>query len=607
METAAAAVYGPVMLFLGGLMVVAGAGAFCGNGAGGGDDPRPGATASAMRRNVTIGAAVVSAAACFVLWFGPVLGTGDRTPIRQVLIYRDEANVLRDFSVPGFERFGLASAGMFGLLPRHMASWGFEAVMMEPGAAIDAESLGQYGALVVINLTSHFLEAEKRAIYAFVEGGGGLLVLGDHTDISGSMGPLNDLLSPVGIRFRFDSAFTPTRWVNAYETFGHPITRGLDAANERLRHSTGASLDIDPSVRPVVSARWGFSDWGSYEAADNGFLGDYAYQFDERLGDVVVIAEARHGAGRVLVFGDTSAFQNNAVFHSDGFLRRTFDYMISGGGWPRSVGAGAACVLLAAVVSAMVFLRGSRRLGAAICVLSLPVMGASLASGVVGRGREPVSKTSPWPIAYVEAAHANRFSLGPWQDKSIGGLLLNLARNGYVAKVVHDGLGDLGGAARVLVVTAPTEPFTAGEVAAVHSFMSEGGLLVLSAGYEERSGSVGLLKMLEVEIGAEPLGPIPVEPPVRAREIIGELLTEPHFREAWPVRSTSAEPLESFFRQGLYDVIGFRAVGRGGALVIGDSWFLLDKTLEAEKAYWKGNIELLKGMFEELGGRGIGR
>ena len=39
------------------------------------------------------------------------------------------------------------------------------------------------------------------------------------------------------------------------------------------------------------------------------FLGNYHYDEGERLGDVVLVATATHGRGRVVVWGDTSAFQ----------------------------------------------------------------------------------------------------------------------------------------------------------------------------------------------------------------------------------------------------------------------------------------------------------
>ena len=39
------------------------------------------------------------------------------------------------------------------------------------------------------------------------------------------------------------------------------------------------------------------------------FLGNYHYDQGERLGDVVLVATTTYGRGRIVVWGDTSAFQ----------------------------------------------------------------------------------------------------------------------------------------------------------------------------------------------------------------------------------------------------------------------------------------------------------
>lgn len=606
LEAAMAGVFSPILALLAGTIVVALIEPFWNLSAGTdiGNEARAHRGGRRLRRTavglVTFGAALAGALGLTT----PVYRAA--TPARpqpRVLFYRDAQDSLRTFTVPTFERFGFVSSGMFGLWPRYLTSWGYEPVMMDPSRPVDSAALSDVDVFVVVNPDRRFGPEAFQAIWSFVRAGGSLLVLGDHTDIQGTMGPLNELLAPVGIRFRFDSAFTPTRWVNACRMFPHPVTEGLDSVNDRLRQSTGASLDIDAGVSPVVAAQWGFSDWGDRGRPDHAFLGDYAYQFHERLGEVVVIAEAEYGEGKVLVFGDTSAFQTHAMPHSSPFGERVFAHLLgdrASVSWPRPAGA----IVLALTASLGWWFRRWRGDIPMSLILASAALSVLLYRDLAEAGRAIPPPTGD--VAYLDAAHANRFTLGPWEDTSADGFLINLERNGYLPRVLHDGDFDALRSGRLFVSIAPTEPYSEEELDTLRAFMDRGGLVILSVGFEEKAGSAGLLDLIGVNIEGTPLGPVPLEPPVRDASAVGTFLESPHFKEAWPLRSTRGESLESFYSQGAYDIVGFRPMGRGGALVIADSWFLHDKTLETEKAWWKGNIDLIRSILEKLRARGVG-
>lgn len=569
----------------------------------GGQEPRDLRAADAGRPWFALLAGAGTALACTALLWGQFPGMRPAGDAARILFYRDGSDTLRQFSVPDFRSFGTANAGMFGLLPRYLEAWGYAPAHMDPKTGgLTREALTGSDVLVIINPDRVFTETELQAVWRYVEAGGSLLVLGDHTDIAGTMVQLNRLLAPVDIRFNFDSAFTATHWVNVIDALPHPVTIGLDHANQRLQHSTGASLSIGSRVRPVVSARWAFSDAGERANHENAFLGDYAWQFDEPIADRVIIAEATYGAGKVLVFGDTSAFQNGGLPHAHAFIERVFRHLSRARRpllWPGVAGGG----LLIGI-----WLLGLGRSGRG----SVPVLAMLPGLAVIwvwphvgSMSREAIPTAGP--VACIDAVHVNRFSLSFWKDDSINGLAQNFSRNGYLPMVLSDpDRFERFRQAAVLTVVAPARAYTPRELEAVRGFMESGGLLVLSVGYEERSASQGLLALAGFDISPVPLGPVPIEPPQRGSAALAEIMRAPHFRKAWPLINTGSSPAEVLYRQGVYDIMAFRPIGKGGALVIADPWFLYDKTLEAEKAWWPGNIELLRSLFATLRSRGVG-
>ena len=82
----------------------------------------------------------------------------------------------------------------------------------------------------------------------------------------------------------------------------------------------GASLSWTKPADVVLTAVAGFADAGNEKNKDNAYLGDMAYSAGEPAGDVPVVTASSYGDGRVLVFGDTSPFQNGSLGQADRFL-----------------------------------------------------------------------------------------------------------------------------------------------------------------------------------------------------------------------------------------------------------------------------------------------
>lgn len=167
---------------------------------------------------------------------------------------------------------------------------------------IDSYLLSRYSILVLLAPSRDFDDYEKQAIRDFVEEGGSLLIFGEvgGTMISqGIVDPINSISTMFGIEFNSDTVYDPesenqipdTETASRYEerfviirTFNrhHPVTYNI----YDFGYIEGCSLDVSS---PAVGLAFGNSTTkaGSREGED-----------------VIVMAAAEYGAGRVLAVGD---------------------------------------------------------------------------------------------------------------------------------------------------------------------------------------------------------------------------------------------------------------------------------------------------------------
>ena len=173
-------------------------------------------------------------------------------------------------------------------------------------------ALDSVDVLIVKTPTAAYAEPEIDAIEGFVRRGGGLLLIGDHTNLFGMSTYLNCIASRFGMRFRFDDTFDlETTGLSTYTrprgSF-HPAVRDLG----RFGFLTSCSVDGGLGVEPVMVG-YGLGS----EDVDYGhpnFFGDIAYDLADRFGLFLQAGAKRYGAGRVLLFTDSTCFSNFCMF-----------------------------------------------------------------------------------------------------------------------------------------------------------------------------------------------------------------------------------------------------------------------------------------------------
>ena len=178
---------------------------------------------------------------------------------------------------------------------------------------ITPDDLKDASVLIVYVPDVAFTEAEQQAVQAFVRRGGGLFLIGDHTNVLGSTSHLNPLARPLGFIFRDDVMFDLDEdFFQLYDLprlqsqFLHGIPffkfRG-PASIEPTSWATRTTFRLGnaKSLRSIYSV--------------NNF---YPPPHDDpkmRTGDFAAAVSARYGRGRVVAFADSTIFSNFEIFY----------------------------------------------------------------------------------------------------------------------------------------------------------------------------------------------------------------------------------------------------------------------------------------------------
>jgi hypothetical protein len=471
-------------------------------------------------------------------------------------------------------------------------TYGFDCEFVEE---INPGSLSRSSVLVLIMPSAPYEIEEIKAIERFVSAGGGLLVIGDHTDISHVLSSLNPVIEQFGIRFRFDTIWiqTNSRVNLCYRP--HPVIFDL----KRVNFSVGASLDTEPPARPVIMSKYGtFSDLGDPANDAQAYLGNSKPDPGERMNDLCLIADSLYGRGRVFVMGDSSYFQNTAIYQNWAFAYRVFDWLnhSNEGNTRKKTLLVTIIILMAVIVLLMVY----RRLWPSIL---LPVLIILLVFSIwIGGLYNLIRFPKPERIfntVFVDMAHQNEYTLY-WinrekMDTCIDGLIGQIIRTGF-SPVVNEydpvTIGNLIGH-RAIFIICPNEPFSDEEIDAISFFVENGGGLLLVEGPRKWAIPSALWERFGLIKDRYPLSvnkPIlsPFGLPIRLRygnfraQFIPHPMTEgiSSINMVNPCRIQGGFPIA--FIDGI-PVINFKEFGEGKIIAIGDDRFFANYMTEFQE------------------------
>jgi hypothetical protein len=204
----------------------------------------------------------------------------------------------------------------------------FEMSQLLESGKIDRDTLAKCDVLVIKTPTARYSRDEVDAVVQFVQQGGGLLLVGDHTNVFKSGTYLNDITRHFGFTFREDLLFgtgeSPYDQLYVRPRVPHPIVQHLPPTDFAV------SCSIDPG------RSWGravIREAGLWSLPPDYHIENY-HPFPQhrpvmRYGEFIQLWSTRSGKGRVLAFTDSTIFSNFCAFQPGKveLLRGTIDWL----------------------------------------------------------------------------------------------------------------------------------------------------------------------------------------------------------------------------------------------------------------------------------------
>ena len=530
-----------------------------------------------MQRRLVSACYVLAAIAAVVAIATP----SNRAPKPKTIAFFE--NGLLDFNVPNYDVFGSANTGMYGLWTERLSDAG-NTIMRIP--SISEASLSGTDVLVIAN-PLELQDSEVDAAISFVDRGGLLVCLADHTNIYGTQEAGNKLYEKLGAHLRFDSAFAPkSQWAGSLSCEPFSPLLPKDGTNRLLKYGTGGSLRLDVSSwEPLLRLSFGLSDIGN-RANEPSYFGNKLYDHGERIGDLVLASERTYGLGRAIIFADTSSFQNLAVVHSGPYV---VDRLLA----PSSNRLPYATCVLFGVAAAGAILAFTRRPRLAIPAFLALVAIATL-SGTISKESTITPDNSHEPSFVVDLSKANPILVDSFRNRSIDGLLTNATRAGFKPELGYSWtLLDELESNDVFCILSPRTNITDLDLGRLDAFMRRGGRAILSVGNNQRDNIESVQSRYGFAISGKLLGPIPIRQKMGAEEFVA-LRFSLQLKEAWELELSAPNDWERIEKVDGYTICAKRTVGNGSMTVISDARFLLDENLESESEAWLGNVGFLR-------------
>ena len=177
--------------------------------------------------------------------------------------------------------------------------------------------LDQYQVIIIKTPALDYTPEEIERLEKYVKNGGGLLLIGDHTNLFGHTQRLNAVAAPYGIEFRIDATFpwdTAPPYVHqpSRYTSGDFLLKGIGP----FAVLTAASV-VDRSFwgNPFVRTTGLVSEGADY--SNMNYFGPLRFSPEDRVGPLALAMAKPYGRGKVVAWGDSTMWSSFSMFHPE--------------------------------------------------------------------------------------------------------------------------------------------------------------------------------------------------------------------------------------------------------------------------------------------------
>lgn len=484
---------------------------------------------------------------------------------------------------------------------RYLDAIGYKSRLLNE--TITPEALRGISILIIETPEKGYTSAEIAAITDFVNNGGGLFLLGDHTNIYECYLNLNPLLHRFGLHLNFDYSML---WEPHF-----PSIMGFDSTEE----TAGATLEVNRSDNLIFYSlkytTWG--DVGDWAASNHVYMGDIVPGKGDRYGVLPICAGANFGRGRVIAIANTDSISGPDLLYNYGFLARVIHYLNQENSILRSDFLRALLAILILFGLSRAGLAALKPFIAAVILVLLLVQ----VEAMIPVNQDPANKIA------LDVGHANIEGYGaPHQYKNVF-LAIFAQHYGFNPLLVEQVPEDLR-EYRAYVTMGPTKAFDEQEKEQLRDYVESGGTLILFDGYHTDTAAAqtndaanSLLQDFGMHLEGAPLGKISYqnnttwgfklpymrETTIRVRPVNASLTKGINEIIMYSAEGISGgDPLAYY---NLTPVMASENIGRGRLIVIADHT-IFRNIVEYEPVFRypdEGLKRLIERLFISLGGR----
>jgi hypothetical protein len=214
------------------------------------------------------------------------------------------------------ESYGRLTLYNYSLLRQWLAV--HHSVEVTPTNSSIPKDLAEYQVLILKTPAKDYSSEEIEQVRSYVAQGGGLLLIGDHTNLFGHTQRLNQMAAPYGIAFRMDATFP---WPDRDPPYIHQPSRSFGA--DRMLNGLGpfavltAASVTDRSLfgMPIMQSNAVISEAADY--SNMNYFGPLRLSPDDRVAPTAMAIAKPYGNGKVVAWGESTMWSSFSLFHPE--------------------------------------------------------------------------------------------------------------------------------------------------------------------------------------------------------------------------------------------------------------------------------------------------